>query len=62
MLGQGATEGAGLVAAHPEQTLVGRQHYPVKVDHVSVFVVGEYVVEGDVLDVVVVVRMSLRFS
>ena len=50
MLGEGAAESSGLGAAQAEEAVVGRQHRSVEVHHVRVLVVGEDVVERNVLD------------
>ena len=49
VLGQLASEGPGLLAAHPEQAVVGGQHDSVKVDDIGILVVSQDVVVGDVL-------------
>ena len=50
MLGKGAAKSSGLGATETEQPVVGGQHRSVEVHDVGVLVVGEDVVEGDVLD------------
>ena len=50
VLCKGAAKSSGLGATEAEQPVVGGQHCSVEVHNVRVLVVGEDVVEGDVLD------------
>ena len=50
VLSKGAAKSSGLGATETEQSVVGGQHRSVEVHDVGVLVVGEDVVEGDVLD------------
>ena len=44
-----AGEDSGLLAAHSQQAVVGRQHDSIKIDNFGIFVIGQDVVVRDVL-------------
>lgn len=48
MLRELTSEGSRLLAAHPQEAVVGRQHDAVEVDHVGVFVISQDVVVGNI--------------
>ena len=50
VLGKAAAEGTTLGAAEPQQAVVDGQHGPVEGHHLTILVIGQDVVEGEVAD------------